>query len=46
MKRAPTTLPDEVRRALGGWPRVGIWDQVFALLTVDAKGFPHLCLLS
>ena len=46
MDSTPTTVPDEVRRALRGWPQVGIWDQMFALLTVDAEGFPHVCLLS
>jgi Pyridoxamine 5'-phosphate oxidase len=40
------TVPDEVRRALEGWPEVGAWDQMFALLTVDSEGFPHVCLLS
>ncbi|MBV9365580.1 MAG: hypothetical protein JOY89_15175 [Solirubrobacterales bacterium] len=46
MESTPTPVPDEVRRALRGWPQVGIWDQMFALLTVDAEGFPHVCLLS
>lgn len=46
MNRTPTSVPDEVRRALRGWPEVGIWDQMFAMLTVDAEGFPHVCLLS
>lgn len=46
MRSSPISLPDEVRRALSGWPQVGIWDQMFAMLTVDANGFPHVCLLS
>lgn len=46
MSSASVTVPDEVRRALSGWPQVGIWDQMFAMLTVDADGFPHVCLLS
>ncbi len=46
MNRTPTSAPDEVQRALCGWPEVGIWDQMFAMLTVDSEGFPHVCLLS
>ncbi len=46
MSAGTNTVPEEVRRALNGWPEVGTWDQVFALLTVDSEGFPHVCLLS
>ena len=45
-RSTPISVPDEVRRALRGWPQVGIWEQMFAMLTVDAEGFPHVCLLS
>jgi hypothetical protein len=46
VNRTPSSIPDEVRSALYGWPQVGIWDQMFTMLTVDADGFPHVCLLS
>lgn len=39
------TVPAEVRQALSGQPGVGTWDPIFPLLSVDAAGFPHVCLL-
>jgi len=38
--------PPELREALAGRPSVGEWDAMFPFLTVDAAGFPHVCLLS
>ncbi|WP_433667689.1 hypothetical protein ACQP06_28480 [Nocardia sp. CA-136227] len=38
-------VPDEVRALLAGRPEAGAWDPIFPLLTVDAAGFPHVCLL-
>jgi hypothetical protein len=39
-------VPGDVAAAVDGWPSVGQWDPMIPLLTVDAAGFPHVCLLS
>jgi len=39
-------IPKEVVDVLAGLPVVGKPEQAFPLLTVDASGFPHACLLS
>ena len=39
-------LPQEVVHFLAGRPVMGGAEQVVALLTVDANGLPHACLLS
>jgi Pyridoxamine 5'-phosphate oxidase len=40
------TVPPEIVAALAGSPKVGSWEPMFPLLTVDELGFPHVCLLS
>jgi hypothetical protein len=40
------TLPQEVVTFLAGTPVMGTAEQVVPLLTVDAGGLPHACLLS
>lgn len=39
------TVPQDVVDALAGQPAVGDLDPIFPLLTTDAAGFPHVCLL-
>lgn len=39
-------LPIELREAALGLPRIGAWEQMLPLLTVDESGYPHVCLLS
>jgi hypothetical protein len=39
-------LPQDVVHFLAGAPVMGSAEQVVPLLTVDANGFPHACLLS
>jgi hypothetical protein len=39
-------FPGEVVSALTGFPEVGGHDPMFPFLTVDAAGYPHVCLLS
>lgn len=39
-------ITPELVAALAGRPTIGEWDVMFPLLTVDAHGFPHVCLLS
>jgi hypothetical protein len=46
MSRRTIMVPEEVRRAVDGRPKVGTWEEMFALLTVDSQTFPHVCLLS
>lgn len=40
------TVPTEVARLVEGSSVIGQEEQAFTLLTVDAEGFPHVCLLS
>lgn len=40
------TVPPEVSAFLSGKPEMGSSEQVIPLLTIDAHGFPHACLLS
>ena len=39
-------VPIAVVEALSGYPEVGVADVMIPLLTVDADGYPHVCLLS
>jgi hypothetical protein len=40
------TIPPAVIATLDGYPQVGTPDLMIPLLTVDAAGYPHVCLLS
>lgn len=40
------TVPAQVRAAVAGQPAAGAWESMYPLLTVDADGYPHVCLLS
>lgn len=43
---AAKQVPDAVVTALAGRPTIDGWDTMFSFLTVDAAGFPHVCVLS
>ncbi|MCP2320168.1 hypothetical protein APR12_005549 [Nocardia amikacinitolerans] len=40
------SIPEEVQQAIAGLPAIGAWNPMFSFLTIDAGGFPHVCLLS
>lgn len=39
-------VPKEIADLLRGWPQPGHHEQAFPLVTVDARGYPHVALLS
>ncbi|WP_063017134.1 hypothetical protein [Nocardia nova] len=39
-------LPAEVVALLRGYPSIGVREQIYPLLSVDRRGFPHTALLS